>query len=246
VSTRAPACGLAAAQVAGSALVGGRTYTGGTTSCYGGSLVVGQRGTTPVVALGSPTFLSNEHLDEDGNAALALGLLSGTGAPGGASTRVVWYQPALDPQADPPGFFDLLPPAVPWAVAQLLLATAAVALWRGRRLGPVVEEPLPVIVPAAETVEGRARLYAAGRARQAAAEALRTGARARLGGMLQHGREPDPTGLVVAVAERAGRQPGEVGALLYGAAGSPGPADDAALVRLADDIDRLEREVRAR
>jgi hypothetical protein len=31
-----------------------------------------------------------------------------------------------------------------------------------------------------------------------------------------------------------------VGSLLYGAA----PADDAALVRLADDLDALEREVR--
>jgi hypothetical protein len=68
-------------------------------------------------------------------------------------------------------------------------------------------------------------------------------------------------GLVTAVAARSGRQPGEIALLLYGSAGPPPapgagpgiaadapgtPADDAELVRLADEIDRLEAEVRAR
>jgi hypothetical protein len=43
-----------------------------------------------------------------------------------------------------------------------------------------------------------------------------------------------------AVARRTGLTPVEVGALLYGAA----PTDDSALVRLADRLDDLEREVR--
>ena len=42
------------------------------------------------------------------------------------------------------------------------------------------------------------------------------------------------------VAARAGRSGPDVAALRYGAA----PADDGALVRLADDLDALEREVR--
>jgi len=46
--------------------------------------------------------------------------------------------------------------------------------------------------------------------------------------------------VVDAVASRTRRTPPEVAALLYGAA----PPDDAALVRLADDLDALEREVR--
>ncbi len=270
VSVRPPDCPLPAAQTAGRAEVGGRTYAGGSAACYGGSLVLAQRGTTPLVVLGSPTFLTNDKLDSDGNAALALGLMTGAGLPGDPSTSVTWYQPSLDPAADPPGLLDLLPSWVWWATLQLTIAVAVLALWRGRRFGPVVEEPLPVVVPAAETVEGRARLYAAGKARGAAAEALRAGARARLGGALEHGGEPDPQGLVTAVAARAGRQPGEVAALLYGSAvpggtaqtgtagAPPGqvpglgepvagtPGDDAALVRLADEIDRLEREVRAR
>jgi hypothetical protein len=259
VSVRPPGCDLPAASTAGPALLGGRTFLGGAPSCYAGSLVVAQRGPTQIVVLGSARFLANQSLDQDGNAALALGVFTGEGLPGSPSRSVVWYRPSLDPQASSPGLLDLLPSGLLWAVLQLALAILAIALWRGRRLGPVVEEPLPVVVPAAETVEGRARLYAAGRARYAAADALRTGARARLGNALEHGGEPDPTGLVTAVAARAGRQPGEVALLLYGSAGPPAPglgarpgtdpgtpADDAELVRLADDIDRLEAEVRAR
>ncbi|HSP37333.1 MAG TPA: DUF4350 domain-containing protein [Frankiaceae bacterium] len=258
VSSRPPSCVLPAAQTAGTARTGSRGYLGGSPSCYAGSLVLTQHGPTQVVVLGSASFLTNKLLDEDGNAALALGVFSGDGLPGPRSTSVVWYRPSLDPQATRPGLLSLLPSAVLWATLQLIIAVVLFALWRARRLGPVVEEPLPVVVPAAETVEGRARLYAAGRARAAAADALRTGARARLGNALEHGGEPDPVGLVTAVAARAGRQPGEVALLLYGSAGPPAttgvgtgavsaaPADDAELIRLADHIDRLEREVRAR
>src|SRR4051794_7868182 len=194
-SARSPGCDLAAAVLAGRAEVGDRTFRGGSPSCYGGSLVLvdrpGARVATPVLALGSAGFLTNDKLDQQGNAALALALLSGTGVPGAPSDQVVWYQPALDPQAGSTGLLDLVPRALPWVVLQLALALVVVALWRARRLGPVVEEPLPVVVPAAETVQGRARLYAAGHARAAAAEALRAGARARLGGVLAHGTEPD-------------------------------------------------------
>ncbi|MEU3574283.1 DUF4350 domain-containing protein, partial [Kitasatospora sp. NPDC036755] len=52
---------------------------------------------------------------------------------------------------------------------------------------------------------------------------------------------PDPDALCVAVADRLpGRPAGDVRALLYG----PPPTDDAALLRLADDLDALERQVR--
>jgi hypothetical protein len=248
ISTRDPGCDVAAANVAGAVDIGGPTYTGPGPACYGGNLALATRGTTPLIALGSSSFLTNDGLDDQGNAALALGLLTGTGVPGDPSGHVVWYQPVLDPQAARPSLTSLLPAGVPWGVLQLGLAVVLVAGWRGRRLGPVVEEPLPVVVPAAETVEGRARLYAAGHARSAAAAALRAGARARLGGALDHGGEPEPGGLIASVASRSGRTPGQVAALLYGSAEPAGaaPADDQALVRLADEIDRLEQEVRAR
>ena len=65
-------------------------------------------------------------------------------------------------------------PAVTWIVFQLCLAIALLALWQGRRLGPLVAERLPVVVRASETVEGRGRLYRSRRARDRAADALRT------------------------------------------------------------------------
>jgi hypothetical protein len=81
---------------------------------------------------------------------------------------------------------------VKFGVVQLLVALGVLALWRGRRLGPVVEEPLPVVVRAAETVEGRSRLYRKAGARDVAAEALRRAAVRRLGTALGLPRRAAP------------------------------------------------------
>ena len=54
------------------------------------------------------------------------------------------------------------------------------ALWRARRLGPLVTERLPVAIRASETTEGRARLYRKANARDRAAAALRSATRTRL------------------------------------------------------------------
>ncbi len=75
----------------------------------------------------------------------------------------------------------LLPPWWQIAVVQAFLGLVVVGIWRGRRLGPILVEPLPVAVRAAETVEGHGRLYHRLGARDRAAEALRSGTRARLG-----------------------------------------------------------------
>ena len=59
-----------------------------------------------------------------------------------------------------------------WIVWQLWLVVVLVALWKGRRLGPLVAEQLPVVVRASETVEGRGRLYRSRRARDRAADGV--------------------------------------------------------------------------
>jgi hypothetical protein len=100
----------------------------------------------------------------------------------------------------------------------------------------VVAEPLPVVVRAAEAVEGRSRLYRAARARGTAADALRAGTRDRVVRRLGLSVDTGRAGVVDAVSWRTGRDPAEVDALLYGAA----PGEDAALVRLADDLSALE------
>jgi len=53
-------------------------------------------------------------------------------------------------------------------------------------------------------------------------------------------RSAEPSAVVDAVASRVRRTAPEVAAVLYGAA----PADDVALVRLADELDALEKEMR--
>jgi hypothetical protein len=129
---------------------------------------------------------------------------------------------------------------VRYGLIQLVIGIALLALWQARRLGPVVAEPLPVVVRAAETVEGRARLYRRANARDRAADTLRDAALARLVPMVGLPRGAEPAAVVSAVAARSGWPATEVSALLYG----PAPGDDAALVRFADNLDRLEREVR--
>jgi hypothetical protein len=242
VQARSPVCRLPAAARAGRADTGGVTYTvrgGGADLCYAeegdASLVQVRSGGRTVTLLGDPTPLTNRHLDEEGNAALALGLL-------GARPRLLWYLPSLDdvPPSEARSFYALVPPGLWWGLGQVLVAVLLLALWRARRLGPVVTEPLPVVVRAAEVVEGRARLYRRAGARQPAAEALRAALRARLLPLLGLPRRAEPDAVVHAVAARSGRPGAEVAALLYGAA----PRDDAALVRLADDLDALERQVR--
>ncbi|MFC3451842.1 DUF4350 domain-containing protein [Amycolatopsis speibonae] len=236
--TRAPDCQVEDALAAGSATMGGLKYAATqprARECYGGSYleVPGPQGT--VTVLGAPEPLTNEWLADEGNAALAMRLL-------GKQDKLVWYlptpaDPSLENEKKP--LSELIPAGWSYAALQAGFAVVLLALWRSRRLGPVVSEPIPVVVRAAEATEGRARLYRKAKAAAHAGETLREAARARLRPLLGLTRDAEPAALVESVAARTGRAPAEVGALLYG---DP-PADDAALVRLADGLDVVEREV---
>ncbi|ANN20378.1 hypothetical protein SD37_35535 [Amycolatopsis orientalis] len=236
--TRAPDCQAVDPVAAGGATMGGVKYAATqprAQECYGGSYleVPGPQGT--VTVLGTPEPLTNERLADEGNAALAMRLL-------GKHERLVWYLPTPgDPslEAEKKPLSELIPAGWSYAALQAGIAVVLLALWRSRRLGPVVSEPIPVVVRAAEATEGRARLYRKAKAAAHAGETLREAARARLRPLLGLTRDAEPAALVQTVAARTGRAPAEVGALLYG---DP-PADDAALVRLADGLDVVEREV---
>lgn len=229
---RDPRCGDDVAVNAGRALTGGFAYgLEGASACYPtghGSSLVRRRG---LALLGAADALTNAHLGEQGNAALALGLL-------GQHPRVLWLVPSATraafgqrPVRSPD---ELVPHWLHLVRWQLALAVGVLALWRGRRLGRVVQERLPVVVRASETVEGHGRMYQSARARAAAAEALREPARRALT-RLAHGGSVTPAVLVDLVAARSARAPADVQALLYG----PTPTDDAALVRLARGLDAL-------
>ncbi|MFB7289890.1 DUF4350 domain-containing protein [Actinacidiphila glaucinigra] len=242
-----PGCGLTAARTAGSAETGGGSYATSARDadrCYPDApgdftllrLPAANGGDT--VVLGTHTLLQNENLAEQGNASLALQIL-------GAHPKLVWYLPSLsDASAFGGGqesFLDLIPDGWNWAVLQLFIAAALAALWRARRLGPVVAERLPATVRASEATEGRARLYRHGRARGRAAEVLRTAARDRLALLLgvPAAQAHDPDVLPASVAARLDDPGVDPHSLLHG----PPPPDDAALLRLADDLDALERRV---
>ncbi|MFI6446063.1 DUF4350 domain-containing protein [Kitasatospora sp. NPDC050543] len=244
------ACSLPEAVRAGTAHLGEMLYTPGPRAegCYprhGGyplvRLTTGQG--SDLVVLGGGTFLTNDVLDQDGNASLALGLL-------GSRPHLTWYLPdhaAGAPAARQKAITDFIPDGWYWATLQLAVAALLAAAWRARRLGPVVSENLPVVVRAAETTEGRARLYRRAGARARAADALRRAAVHRLApalGVPLTSGTADPTALCAAVADRlpADQDHGAaaVQLLLYG----PAPTDDTALLRLADDLDALERQVR--
>ncbi|MFI6156689.1 DUF4350 domain-containing protein [Kitasatospora sp. NPDC051170] len=248
VADSTPRCNLPEAVRAGDAEMGGMLYTSGSRGegCYkrgyGYALVhLPLDGDRDVIVIGSGVLLQNGELPVVGNASLALGLL-------GSQPTLAWHLPDYSLPAPTSThdktLTDFFPKGWNWAFLQLFVAALLAALWRGRRLGPVVSEDLPVVVRAAETTEGRARLYRRAKARGRAAEALRRAAAHRLApalGIPLRAGAPDPDALCAAITDRRPEQPpGDVRALLYG----PPPIDDAALLRLADDLDALERQVR--
>jgi hypothetical protein len=190
-----------------------------------------------VSVLGESDVLRNRALAVAGNAALALRLL-------GARAIVRWYLPdptELGQSDQAPGLSDLLPRWVRWTFWQLVVVVALALLWRARRAGPVVPEPLPVVVRSAETREGRARLYRQGRSRARAAAVLRTAALRRLAVRLGVPPQAEPSQVARLAAGAAGLDPVVVQQTLLG---DP-PRDDAALVRLAGALDEVERRVGA-
>jgi hypothetical protein len=241
LTVRQPACTLPAATVAGSVQLSGSGYsvpTGGQ-GCYpdadGYALVTFENAGHRITLLSDGTPLMNSALAKDGNAALALGLLD-------TNADVEWLVPTLvAPQANgkATSLTGLLPDRLKLAVLQLLIAVVVIALWRGRRLGRLVPEELPVVVRQSETVRGRSRLYRRSRSLDRAADALREGTRHRLGQRLGLGLRPAQPALVHAVATHSGQPAVQVDALLYGST----PTDDRALVTLAQALTTLEQEV---
>ena len=222
----------------------GATYTTSRSDlsrCWGGGVVDTGRGSASdvVTLVGMVDGFTNARLADSGYAAMALGTL-------GRTHTLVWWLPS---NADPLQFeagadvsiSDLVPSWVRWALAQVALTVLVVVWWRARRLGRVVVEPLPVVVRATESVEGRARLYRRGQARGTAADALRDATTARLRARLSLPRTAPVDVVVDAVARRTGRSRPDVSALL-----TPGtaPTDDAGLTGLVDALDALENEVR--
>ncbi|WP_262061158.1 DUF4350 domain-containing protein [Streptomyces sp. STR69] len=247
-SPLSPDCSMPAARRAGDAETGDYRYTTTATDadeCYPSNgrptllrLPDASAGGDTVV-IGAPDIFFNKRLDKQGNASLALQLL-------GSRPHLVWYLPSLsDSSATASGsqsLFDLLPSGWLWGTLQLFIAAALAALWRARRLGPLVPERLPVAIRASETVEGRARLYRKANARDRAATALRSATRNRLAPLVgvPVSQAHAPEALLPALSAHLHGDGQTLHSLLFG----PPPSDDTALIALADQLDALEREVR--
>ncbi|WP_353815405.1 DUF4350 domain-containing protein [Agromyces sp. SYSU T00266] len=242
------ACDLPTAARAGALSDGQRLLTigddaaaSGFTGCFpegdGVAVVVGTAPDGADVALvGATTPFANDTIDEAGNAALAIGLL-------GERDELAWYLPgpADADAADAPTLAELTPGWVSPVLVLLVVVTIVAGIWRGRRFGPLVVEDLPVHVPASETGQGRARLYARGSARLRSLDQLRFGSIRRLAAVLRLPASADVDVVVAAAASATGRPPASVRALLVDAV----PDGDRDLVDLARDLDGLERAVHA-
>jgi hypothetical protein len=203
-------------------------------SCYGGALVRYRDGDRTVTVVGSTDFLTNGSLLRAGNAALAMNLA-------GQHPRLVWYAPQhIEGGSSSKGkIFDLIPNNVAWMIVQLWVTVALVALWKGRRIGPLVAEKLPVVVRASETVEGRGRLYRSRRARDRAAQALRSAALQRMLPRLGLGVDTPPPAVILAIARHVRSDPESLRHILFG----PTPATDVDLIQLTSALDDVERQV---
>ena len=186
------------------------------------------------VLVGFGEAWTNEAITDESNAGLAVRAL-------GSTPRLVWYQPGPgDLTAGGPG--EQGGPAGVWpvwvtpAAALLGVVVVLLALSRGRRLGRLVREPLPVVVRAVETTESRGRLYRRSGDRGRAAAVLRAGTRDRLARRLAVAPAGGPVALVHAVASATHRPAEEVGGILFGA----DPHDDRSLIQLAQQLTDLE------
>lgn len=192
-----------------------------------------------LTVMGSAQWFANGSLAHEGHMSLVGGVLI-------ADQPITYYYPV---QSDQPSDGDDGEAGGPptwlfprWAVAALLwsLPVALVALLvYGRRLGPLAIEPLPVIVPAAETVRGRSALLQRSQGRAEALADLRTAALVRLGRRLALPPDAPAAEVVSRAAAVSGIDPAWAEAVLL----TEHPHDDETLIRISIDITTIESEV---
>ncbi|GAA1157216.1 DUF4350 domain-containing protein [Nesterenkonia sandarakina] len=247
-------CGVDAAVNASTVQAPGALFTGAGTGCFpvssGDAADAGEAAedsaaagdpqmlveTDAGILFGAPAAFTNQNITDAGHAALALWLL-------GAEDDLIWYTPmgldTLEDQqwASPMDFFPGWVLPLTW---WLLLCVLVMMLVLGRRPGPVIGEPLPVQVPAAETAEGRGRMYQSANAVTASAQTLRSAHLIRLARLLRLGTAPHQASIISAAASAVHRDPAQLGGLI-----NTEPRSNADLVAYAQALAQLEDEVRS-
>ena len=259
-ATTPPACDSPIARGAGAVTTGDVEYaetkkgTGGITACYPfagpgvdeiddaevapgsarGQFVTDSGGSVPLTVLGNPEWVTNEHIDEEGNASLALSQLSQT-------QNVVVYYPTFDgaDQQSPPSTIDFVPGWFLAGVLWLIPCVLVLLLVIGRRFGPLAVERLPVIVPAVETVHGRAALSSRSHDRDGALHTLRTGALLRIAKRLSLGPDARTPDIITRIAATTGADPGYLHRVFVSASAHT----DAELTELVHQLTQIESEI---
>lgn len=210
--------------------------------------VPGNLSRADTVVLG-PDMVFNSTIGDYDNAGVAIRAIAGTDS-------VLWYQPRFQDQVDAAEEPKPQLPSALWPMLVLaLIVGGALSLWRGRRFGPLVTEPLPAVVKAIETTQARGRLYYRAKADDRAATTLRNYTLHRvaryLGLPFDAGRDgpgtagaqpvsPALEAIIDAVATTSGRDRNEVGTLLAG----PVPSGEDALIHFTSALSILDKEVR--
>lgn len=202
--------------------------------CFGGGVVVEELGDGVIVSIGGPGPLLNESLAEADNAVLAVALLAPT-----RGTRVAFLEPRLVVAAGE-DLEDLVGDPVWLLLIQLGAAFVVIALWKARRIGRPVAEPIPVEIAGSELTAARGRLLAGLRNPTAAATELRDTTRRDLARALGLPAGTDGDVVAAGVAARTGVATDVVRRLLEDRA----VADDADLVAVATGLAEL-RELMA-
>ena len=257
--TSEPDCSLPGPRAAGAVTTGSVEYaetdkgTDGITACYPfagpgvdeldgaevapgsarGQLITDDAGPVPLTVIGNSDWVTNEHIDEEGNASLVLSELSHT------DDLVVYYPTFDDAAQPPPSTIDFVPS---WFLAGgmwLIPCTLVLLLVLGRRFGPLAVERLPVIVPAVETVRGRAALSARSHDRAGALHTLRTAALLRIAKRFSLGSEARAEDIIARLAAATGRDPGHLHHVFV----SGSARTDAELTDLVHQLTQIESEV---
>ncbi|MFN8053110.1 MAG: DUF4350 domain-containing protein [Acidimicrobiales bacterium] len=226
---------------------------GGRDSCYGdgtGALVVVDRiGAGEIFTLANPDLFTNvlmgaPELDQKrvssvpDNAVLAVRLL-GRGAAGGEARQVAVVTSGIEatPVDGTKGITDFIPWGVKLGLLELGAAFAFYALFRGRRHGRVVPEPVPVTIAGSAFVGAVGDLLERQGAHARAAEVLRASLCRELAQRLGVPVATDRSALAMVVAERTGRDPAAVWSVLSD------PVDtESSLVSLTRELDSLRQE----
>ena len=164
----------------------------------------------------------------------------------GRNPILTWYLPGPDAVATTDGddsgvnLMALFPPWAGPAFWLLLAAGAASALWRGRRFGALVREPLPVEVPASGGVV-RAGLCTGRRAPRTRRRRAAAGTVHRVAPRLGLTTAASAELVIERIAQASGEPSEQLRDLVYG----PPPTTDAALVELATRLADLERKLSA-